>query len=204
MDLGIDRLLNIFNENNIIYWLDSGTLLGIKRDGKLISGDKDIDISVLGNSRVLPLILKLKNVSMKVKKYQGKVVKIKIYGLNERVIDISFFIDTGKNFYSSPQFNINSNHFLLKISFIKKILTSYLYRVKSLDYNILILFKVVRIGYWLIPKDLICVDQLQKQKNNKYNLPFKVNEYLTYRYGDWSKKISNWSSTKDDKGLYFF
>lgn len=204
MDLGIDRLLNIFNENNIIYWLDSGTLLGIKRDGKLISGDKDIDISVLGNSRVLPLILKLKNVSMKVKKYQGKVVKIKIYGLNERVIDISFFIDTGKNFYSSPQFNINSNHFLLKIPFIKKILTSYLYRVKSLDYNILILFKVVRIGYWLIPKDLICVDQLQKQKNNKYNLPFKVNEYLTYRYGDWSKKISNWSSTKDDKGLYFF
>jgi phosphorylcholine metabolism protein LicD len=204
MDLGIDRLLNIFNENNIIYWLDSGTLLGIERDGKLISGDKDIDISVLGNSRVLPLILKLKNVSIKVKKYQGKVVKIKIYGLNERVIDISFFIDTGKNFYSSPQFNINSNHFLLKISFIKKILTSYLYRVKSLDYNILILFKVVRIGYWLIPKDLICVDQLQKQKNNKYNLPFKVNEYLTYRYGDWSKKISNWSSTKDDKGLYFF
>lgn len=204
MDLGIDRLLNIFNENNIIYWLDSGTLLGIERDGKLISGDKDIDISVLGNSRVLPLILKLKNVSIKVKKYQGKVVKIKIYGLNERVIDISFFIDTGKNFYSSPQFNINLNHFLLKISFIKKILTSYLYRIKSLDYNILILFKLVRIGYWLIPKDLICVDQLQKQKNNKYNLPFKVNEYLTYRYGDWSKKISNWSSTKDDKGLYFF
>jgi len=202
--LGIDRLLNIFNENNIIYWLDSGTLLGLERDGKLISGDKDIDISVLGNNRILPLILNLKNVDVKVKKYQGKVVKIKIYGLNERVIDISFFIDTGKNFYSSPQFNINSNHFLLKISLIKKILTSYLYRVKSLDYNIFILFKIVRIGYWLIPKDLICVDQLQKQKNNKYNLPFKVNEYLTYRYGDWSKKISNWSSTKDDKGLYFF
>lgn len=204
MDLGIDRLLNIFNENNIVYWLDSGTLLGLERDGKLISGDKDIDISVLGNDRVLPLILSLKNVGIKVKKYQGKVVKIKIYGLNERVIDISFFIDTCKNFYSSPQFNINSNHFLLKISFIKKILTSYLYRVTSLDYKILILFKVVRIGYWLIPKDLICVDQLQKQNKNKYNLPLKVNEYLTYRYGDWRKKISNWSSTKDDKGLYFF
>ena len=204
INLGIDRLLNIFHEHNVIYWLDSGTLLGLHRDGKLISGDKDIDISVLDDNRVLPLIQKLKDVNLRIKKYQGKVEKIKIYSLNERVIDISFFVDTDKNFYISTQFSINHSHILLKITLVKKILISYLFKVKSLDYKILALLKVVRLGYWLTPKNLICVDELKKLNKVKYNLPLKVDEYLTYRYGDWSKKISNWSSTKDDKGLYFF
>jgi hypothetical protein len=203
-NLGIDRLLNIFHEHNVMYWLDSGTLLGLHRDGKLISGDKDIDISVLEDDRVLPLIQKLQGVNLRIKKYQGKLTKIKIYGLNERVVDISFFADTDKNFYISTQFSINHSHILLKIILVKKILISYLFKVKSLDYKILALLKVVRLGYWLTPKNLICVDEFKKPNKVKYNLPLKVDEYLTYRYGDWSKKISNWSSTKDDKGLYFF
>ena len=113
-------------------------------------------------------------------------------------------MDTDKNFYISTQFSINHSHILLKITLVKKILISYLFKVKSLDYKILALLKVVRLGYWLTPKNLICVDELKKLNKVKYNLPLKVDEYLTYRYGDWSKKISNWSSTKDDKGLYFF
>lgn len=204
MNLGIDRLLNIFKENDIIYWLDSGTLLGLHRDGQLISGDPDIDISVLENNRILSLVQKLKDVDIRVKKQRKKVVKIKIYGLNERVVDISFFKDTNKNFYISPQFNINDSHILLKISLIKKILLSYLYRAKSLDYKILESLKIVHTGYWLVPKELICIDQLEKKDNSKSRVQLKIEEYLTYRYGDWRKKVSNWSTTKHDRGLYFF
>lgn len=204
MDIGIDFLLNLFNKFKIVYWLDSGTLLGLKREGELILEDKDIDISILDNNKILTLISKLKSYDIRIKKYKRKIVKIKIFGFNKRVIDISIFEDTGKNFFISPQFNLNDIHLLLKISFIKKMLLSFLYRSESLDYKFLLYIKLVRIGYWIIPKNLICVDQINKKNEHKYNFPLKANDYLTYRYGDWSKKISNWSSTKDDKGLYFF
>ncbi len=45
----LKRLMNLFKKNEIIHWIDSGTLLGLYRDGELITGDKDVDISVLIN-----------------------------------------------------------------------------------------------------------------------------------------------------------
>jgi hypothetical protein len=47
----LQRLLRdvsaVFNENGVDYWCDFGTLLGLVRDGNLILGDKDVDLSVL-------------------------------------------------------------------------------------------------------------------------------------------------------------
>lgn len=37
---------NLFDQNNIKYWLDYGTLLGQYRDGGLIKGDTDVDLSI--------------------------------------------------------------------------------------------------------------------------------------------------------------
>ena len=126
-------------------------------------------------------------------------------GNSDNIISFKIkFKDTNKNFYISPQFNINDSHILLKISLIKKILLSYLYRAKSLDYKILESLKIVHTGYWLVPKELICIDQLEKKDNSKSRVQLKIEEYLTYRYGDWRKKVSNWSTTKHDRGLYFF
>ena len=35
---------HIFDGHGVIFWLDSGTLLGAVRDGKMIEGDTDIDL----------------------------------------------------------------------------------------------------------------------------------------------------------------
>jgi phosphorylcholine metabolism protein LicD len=39
-------ITDLFNKNNIPYWVDFGTLLGIVRDGSIIPWDHDGDISV--------------------------------------------------------------------------------------------------------------------------------------------------------------
>ena len=46
MDEQLKFIIEQLEKYEINYWVDSGTLLGLVRDGKLIKGDNDIDISV--------------------------------------------------------------------------------------------------------------------------------------------------------------
>ena len=46
LDPNFISVINLFNNNNIPYWICHGTLLGIIRDNKLIEWDHDIDIAV--------------------------------------------------------------------------------------------------------------------------------------------------------------
>lgn len=45
----IKYITDEFNLNNIIYWIDCGTLLGAYREGTIINNDIDIDISTFDN-----------------------------------------------------------------------------------------------------------------------------------------------------------
>ena len=42
-------IIESLNKNNVDYWVDYGTLLGLVRDGDVILGDNDIDISLRFN-----------------------------------------------------------------------------------------------------------------------------------------------------------
>ena len=52
-------ITDLLDKNDIIYWLDYGTLLGAVRDGELISWDTDVDIGILGTDveKILGLFL---------------------------------------------------------------------------------------------------------------------------------------------------
>jgi phosphorylcholine metabolism protein LicD len=43
----LSYISKLLNKNSIEYWADSGTLLGIKREGELLKHDPDIDISLV-------------------------------------------------------------------------------------------------------------------------------------------------------------
>ena len=50
----------IFEAHGIDYWCDFGTLLGFHRDGDIIRGDKDVDVSIMDSER--PRVLALREV----------------------------------------------------------------------------------------------------------------------------------------------
>jgi hypothetical protein len=38
-------------------------------------------------------------------------------------------------------------------------------------------------------------------KDFDYKIPSLIDEYLTYRYGDWQKQVKNWDTSKDDNAI---
>ena len=42
----LSEVTSIFESCNINYWLEGGTLLGLRREGRLLPWDNDLDISI--------------------------------------------------------------------------------------------------------------------------------------------------------------
>ena len=55
----IKQVANLLEQLNFEYWIDSGTLLGLYRDSKLIESDKDIDISIIQNENQINDLVEL-------------------------------------------------------------------------------------------------------------------------------------------------
>lgn len=45
---GLTQMMEVLDEASLTYWVDSGVLLGLHRDGGLLSWEKDIDLGVTG------------------------------------------------------------------------------------------------------------------------------------------------------------
>jgi phosphorylcholine metabolism protein LicD len=201
-------ICSLLYELNIQYCIDSGTLLGLIREGKLLAHDLDIDISinVSQQKKLIELIYQLKKNGYKcrVLSFYGKKYKYKFWNSSEkRVIDINIFRKTADNsFYICPQpfplikdENIFFKYFrkLIRICFgvMKNIgdefdLNSFPWRIGTYHRT------------WIIPKEYF--NNYELLSNNIY-IPSNVTKYLQFRYGSWKVPNNNWNFRTDDKGL---
>jgi len=110
-DRGLNRLTELMQRNKIMYWVDSGVLLGLIRDGEMLPGEKDIDLAV--ESRSLQSLLALKPVFLshgydfQVNTYRGVTYSIGLKPLSSRKGDelpasIHVYYSVG-NYLWSPQ-----------------------------------------------------------------------------------------------------
>jgi len=76
----LTQAINLFNELNIQYWIDSGALLGLVRDGQLLPWDDDIDIGVWQQGRDVLLNntsrFSQNGILVSVQKYKGDIYGI--------------------------------------------------------------------------------------------------------------------------------
>ena len=93
LDPNFISVINLFNNNNIPYWICHGTLLGIIRDNKLIEWDHDIDIAVWSDAIEKNYITDLfSKTNFKIK--EGYMVKDDIVSFTKeggRIVDINFY-----------------------------------------------------------------------------------------------------------------
>jgi hypothetical protein len=249
VDNGLTQLHDMLTANGIPYWVDSGVLLGLIRNGELNHWEKDIDLAVCVESlgQVLNALKSLEDIgySAVVNKYRSYIYSI---GLKPNSAKSSAYLEASIHvFYSvggylwspQPQFYIpppapdirNRNR-----SFIGALLVSFISRrffmrgkesqtlsastissKKSLLYKVLYSFyrvfdkrffilcwpfsEVFTAFTWLLPKDLVLPLAELRLGSRTLPVPGRVEEYLTYRYGDWKVPRKEWFYWKDDASI---
>ena len=94
----VKELKKLLDKNNIMFWLDEGTLLGAIRNGKIISNDGDIDFS-------LNAIEKTKLLNEDVDRLKRSFIKIVENVIQKNNCDAIIFGCTEFSFYKQENFS---------------------------------------------------------------------------------------------------
>jgi len=151
-------VIDILEKNNIPYWLDEGTLLGIIRDGDLLPWDHDADFRVPGDYAQKILSLKSKFFQkFFVKKNKTKNIwlpgntrSIKIKTHFERLVRINFHIDI---FF---KYKIDNSYHWIIMRALKHADSKFFDKLDTITWE-----------------------------GREVKIPSHVEEYLELNYGDW-------------------
>ncbi|MFC1523423.1 LicD family protein [Thermodesulfobacteriota bacterium] len=177
----LKKVCRILDKNNIPYVLEGGTLLGIVRENRLLPWDNDLDITITEDQ--MSNVLKIKwELTL-----SGCRVKIR------------------KSIKEVPYFSVGS------IRMIKIKPRKFLFFPGRVHLDIFVKKRVEDQYYWTVDErnpvlkaapahfyenfDRINFDGYE------YSVPKDYKEYLTYRYGDWTQTVKNYSFRKDDNAI---
>lgn len=175
----LEDIAKIFDSCKITYWLEGGTLLGIRREDRLLPWDDDIDVSMMiDQSSKLPNLFKaLKNAKYRVKlRYfekndapfkKGDIRMIKIrerrfFGILKGTVCLDVFI----------KYPLNDDAYWEIANKKKKVPFKFYKSFKTISF-----------------------------KNFQYSIPELTDDYLSFRYGNWETPVKDWDTAKDDKAL---
>ena len=175
----LSEVTSIFESCNITYWLEGGTLLGLRREGRLLPWDNDLDISI-HESEFNKLSL-LQNTLKK----NGYRVRTRVFEKDSEVFkkgDLRMIKIRTKCFFGILKGNVCLDVFI-KYTKNEKTYWEIANKVKNVPSKYYDSFKTVDF------------------KGKPYAIPELTDEYLTYRYGDWQTPVKEWDTAKDDRAL---
>tara|TARA_B100000029_G_scaffold176343_1_gene173666 strand:- start:3854 stop:4546 length:693 start_codon:yes stop_codon:yes gene_type:complete len=215
LDPNFITVINLFNNNNIPYWICHGTLLGIIRDNQLIEWDHDIDIAVWSkevNKEYIISLISKENFILR----EGLMIKDDIISFSKdggRVVDINFYnkikLNSDQKEMAYVTWFVPRNIFMKMIEAIsmankyegkfKKIVKCFsliqkpIFAFKKLLININIFYKEA--GY---TEPIEFVEKVKKIHFHglEVKVPLHSKEYLKYLYGP------NWETPKKDYHWY--
>jgi len=206
----LNWICGLLNEHGVEYWIDSGTLLGLAREGGVIEGDHDIDISMWSGSE--PLLEKIlsaaraRGYKVSVKNYRGLNFKYKFsprFKSSSLDIDISLF--RRENDYAwCPQV------YCMPYPFKNKNLAYYLYALPHRiiqEFFIRKEFVPLHNWPWTTTYKVYMMwipDRFFMETAPLYDsipAPKNYRDYLVYRYGKWQEPRKDWFFIFDDGAI---
>ena len=225
------RVISILDECFQDRWfLDSGSLLGIIRDGKFLSSDVGIDISVIIDSHKNPVIeecvKKLNKEGLVVSRIQAEGRTYKYCMVPKKgnripfAFDLHLFVECDNN-YLCPNIKmpIQYNN---KISILMWMLRAG-GTIKKIEKGLVGTFEKAFIHLYRdvfeyfgkssdhygisdenVYKWVIPCDLYrgtEREHHYGFNVLKDCDDYLTYRYGNWRIPVSDWVTMRDDGGF---
>lgn len=199
----ITNLIKMLESNNINYFLDSGSLLGLARDRLFLKNDQDIDIGIITNHNFDLLIDELIENGYRIvefywKKYMYKCKAIPQENNYKYILDFQLYFKDD-NFLCCPQMVFKQN-----LTFFGKIKQKFI-RYKKGNKHALIFRRITKLyvnrynrvfNYyvWKIKKEYA----MSYSKISGFRVFSNFQDYLSERYGNWKVPVKNWDFTKDD------
>ena len=225
----LQQIKEVLDKYNTEFWLDCGTFLGAVRDGKFIPWEHDLDFGVFREKfpyNLQKLVKeKLSERGFKVVIYKNHM-NISISKSKKTGADISYYDIINENAIVPHRKPINLIGKLLsklynalldpynhKINFkkscgtfissifilISRALPSLLR--KQITKIVFIIYEKIGLKdvWWIVPSHYLTNLSTIKFYGKEFKIPFKVDDYLVYRYGrNWRIPKKDWVTERDD------
>lgn len=214
------EIKDVFDENDIKFWLDSGTLLGAVRDGKIIEWDGDVDLGTWNRDatqiistfpefkrRGFDVILNRKHVTMSIIR-SGCSINFSLY--RERgnyawtqwthmlKTTVEKILNRGVNILSVRTYAKQEGAFTRKIKHLSSLLPLALKKLVA-STALLLLYSLGYVFPVVVPKHYFEKLSTIQFYGMEFNIPSDAEKYLEYRYGsNWKTPIRKWVCYKDD------
>lgn len=171
----LEDVCTVLEKNNVEFWLESGTLLGIVRESRLLPWDNDIDIAVKEEylDKLLESLSEISSLGYRIrtkvfkkdnspfKKDITRIIKIRNY---------RFFFLKGKVTLDIYIKFKKDNKYFYQCGETKKSTSAIFYeKLEEIEFNL-----------------------------KKYKIPNNHEKYLTNKYGNWKVVDKKWNPFKDD------
>jgi phosphorylcholine metabolism protein LicD len=174
----LNRVTGILERNEIVYWLESGTLLGIIRDNRLLPWDSDLDLAIKEEDA-------------------AKLISIlyKFWFWGNKTYITRHHLDTKPFTKGDPRiikiFNSVFGNVLIDIFVKRKYGDRYYWAIGGKKKNTI---KSAPAHFY---------ENIWAYNFNGKELcvPSHYEVYLTYRYGDWRTPTRKWDVYKDDGAI---
>jgi hypothetical protein len=198
----VDRL----EASGLPAWLDSGTLLGMTREGAFIESDPDLDLSVVaagveGPALVAWLRSRFAGWRMLTYHFRGRLSRIKMVppaGNPQRRIDLMLLRPVDEMLVAHSTYRVEPEGLPARIvdTVRRSVRKAHAAVRGDIDVSLLHRWGVVTVGTWILPSELV----LPVTKEPRFGLPVpaRTEDYLAYRYGDWRTPSTDWIYWRDD------
>lgn len=226
----LEDIVQLLDSADIQYWLDSGTLLGMIREGRLLDADRDIDISIRDASveGLFRLVGEFRERGYRsvVRTVNGMPFELKLFPADPklRAVDIKIF-RIGNGYVWCPLPVRSSSYTKAEL---RQLLSKEGYRLRTIGERLfwMVVRKVgtgasrtvgrilgkrtidvarapwsVGMVLWMWRIPLEFVETLDLVPELGMWVPNKAEQYLGLRYGDWQSPVTGWDFLRDDGSI---
>jgi phosphorylcholine metabolism protein LicD len=214
------EIKDILDKNGVGFWLDSGTLLGAVRDGKIIEWDIDIDLGAWYNNvtQLISIFPEFKKRGFSVFLNRKLGIMTILRGGVDNMVAVGLYRQgsgcawniwiVGKKKVEKVLYRC-VNMANIRVYAKNPLKNKYFLSVLPLTLKQLIAntawSQLNRLGcnfLMAVPKRFFEKLGCLEFYGMKFNVPSDVEDYLAYRYGDWRVPVRDWVCCRDDGAIY--